>query len=406
MTESSGSLDLSFTESYSVRVPQTPRKQGLLSPSLFVFLLMFAIGLASPTVPLYAASFGASWTEIGLMGTSWGLTLMLLAVFSGKLSDRIGRKPLLLTSGGLSAAAAWLFMISSTVPQIILVRVVEGVAWALFWPAIEALSTELVESGSAGRAMGTVTAAYGTAFFSGSLAGGFMVESYGFAQMFTSYFGLSVIAALVAMLTIRDIKPHSSHPVSGSGGLRSKGILLAYFLGATYTFGLGIVLALFSVFAKSLGVAIFAIGALFASFWAGRIIGSYAGGHLSDMYGRRVLAVTAMIGCFLGFVLLALATEITLLFMGVAAVGLSIGTAFPVSVALISDNVPQAVRGYAMGIFETTCAAGFMVAAITGGYLADILSPRAPYLLASAVSLMSASVFALPDMPSRVQATK
>jgi len=189
-------------------VPQTRPKQGLFSLSLFVFLLMFAIGLASPTVPLYAASFGASWTEIGLMGTSWGLTLMLLAVFSGKLSDRIGRKPMLVSSCGLSAAA-WLFMISSTVPQLILVRILEGVAWALFWPAIEALSTELVESRPAGRAIGTVTGANGVAFLSGSLAGGFMVESYGFSQMFTSHFFLSVIATLVAIATIREVRSQS-----------------------------------------------------------------------------------------------------------------------------------------------------------------------------------------------------
>jgi len=80
---------------------------------------------------------------------------------------------------------------------------------------------------------------------------------------------------------------------------------------------------------------------------------------------------------------------------------LSIGTAFTLSVALISDNVPQPARGYAMGIFETTCTAAFMLAAVTGGCLTDALSPRAPFLLASAVSLTSRSVFALSIMPAR-----
>lgn len=363
---------------------------------------MFAIGIAAPIVPLYASSLGASWTEIGLMGTSWGVAFMLLAFVMGKVSDRFGRKPQLIISASLSAIAAFLYLVSSSVTQIILVRILEGAVWALFWPAAEALATEIAEPRMVGRAIGMTTATYGIAYAASSLAGGSITGVVGYPLTLSIYLGLSLFSILVALILLQGPQPRrESHAASldderlDSASLRSRTILLAYFLGGAYTFGLGIVLTLFSVFAKTLGATVFLIGVLFGLFWLGRIGGSIGGGRLSDRHGRGVMAVAAMVGSAIGFTLVAISTAIQVLVAGVAILGVSIGTAFPVGVALVSDNIRQSVRGYAMGFFETSCAAGFMLAATIGGVLADLYSPRAPYVLAASISLASAIIFSL-----------
>jgi len=350
-------------------------------------------------VPLYASSLGASWTEIGLMGTSYGTTAMLLALVSGKISDRLGRKPLLLGSATLGALAALLYLVTGAVWQLIAVRILEGVAWAFFWPAVEAVATEIVEPIKAGRAMGMVTASYGIAFASGSLVGGSIVDIMGFAQTFASYLGLSVVSVLAALYFLHETRPqkpqhvaHGSENDVSSSMQRSETLLLAYFLGGTYTFGLGIVLSLFSVFAKNLGVALVLIGVLFGIFWLGRIIGSFEVGRLCDRYGRKPFATAGMTGSALGFALVAASTRMELLLVAVAVLGVSLGALFPTSIALISDSVHQSKRGYAMGIFETACAAGFMLASTFGGYLADLYSPRTPYVLATITSVASAVI--------------
>jgi MFS family permease len=363
---------------------------------------MFAVGIAAPIIPLYASSLGASWTEIGLLGTSWGLTLMFLAIATGRLSDRLGRKPLLIASGALSTTAALLYLISSTVLQIILIRILEGAVWALFWPAVEALATEIVDAKRAGRAMGMVSASYGIAFATSSVAAGSITSVFGYLQTFMIYLVLSLISIFLAVFLLRGTPRRSKSAVAreesgklDSSSLSSKMTILAYFLGGSYTFGLGVMLTLFSVFAKSLSVAVFLIGVLFGFFWLGRIVGSVGGGRVSDKYGRGPVVIVAMLGSVAGFMLAAFSTGIDMLLGAVVILGFSIGTSFPVSVAIISDNVPVSKRGYAMGIYETSCAAGFMLAATFGGLLSDLYSPRIPYLLAASVSLAAAIIIAL-----------
>lgn len=383
-----------------MQVLSTPQRSGLLRLCSFILTMMFGVGIAAPILPLYASSLGASWTEIGLMGTSWGITTTLLAIVAGRVSDRFGRRPLLLASAGLSAAASSLYLMSSTVPQVILLRILEGVAWAFFWPTVEALATEVVDPQLAGRAMGFATVSYAIAFGVSSLIGGSIASALGYKSTFAVYLAFSVLSIIIAAL-LREDPRRASRKVDASDSKTdltssmSHEVVLAYTLGLTYTMGLGILLTFFSVFAKAIGATVFLIGILFGFFWMGRIIGSFGGGRLSDKYGRGLIAIGAMLGSTAGFMVIALANGIWGLLVGVIMAGLSIGAVFPVSVALISDHINESVRGLAMGIFETACGAGVMLGAAIGGLLADMYSPRSPYLMAATVNLACAVLFAI-----------
>ena len=362
--------------------------------SLFVFLLMFAVGMASPIVPLYAAELGASWIQIGLLGTSWGTTMILLAAISGTISDRVGRRPLLITAAALSSLAGLMYWLSSTVLQIMLVRILEAVAWALFWPSIEALATEIVAPSESGKSIGITTASYGVGFACGSLASGTIVGAFGYSQLFLSYSIMALASGVLAALFVHEGESRSAIRTSCGINWRrllSRKTLPGYFLGATYTFGLGVVLTFYSVFSESLGIPVFWIGVVFGVFWLGRIVGSYGGGELSDIYGRKKLALLSMAGCGIGFTLVTISTGSLMLYVAALTIGLSIGAAFPVGVTLVSDAVGSRFRGYAMGVFESCCAVGFMVAATLGGALAAAYSARMPYLLASACSFFAAA---------------
>jgi MFS family permease len=374
---------------------------------VFTFLLMFAIGLGAPISPLLALKMGASWVAIGLMGSAWGIVFTLSALLTGRVSDRIGRRPVLATSSALSALAALCFLQATSVSELIAIRGLEGLAWACFWPPMEALATESANTEHIGRGIGLVTTVYGSGFAIGSFAGGVMTGFLGFSLTFSIYFAFAAISIL-AVWSI-DAPKHTHYPeTSPRGGLSrrmfSRGLVSGNVLGASYTFGLGTIMALLSVYAEGFGIPIFWIGVAFSIFWGGRILGAAFAGTASDRFGRRCVAMTALIVGCVGFVTIGSAPSLPLIVVGALLTGLSIGGIFPVNVAIIADEVEPELCGTAMGFFEMVCAIAFMVASAFGGISAELVNSRTPYGL-SAIVFASCVVALGVLLPHRSQST-
>ena len=369
----------------------------------FTFLLMFAIGLGLPISPLLASRMGATWIEIGLMGAAWGLVFTFSAFLTGRISDRVGRRPVLAASAALSALAALLFLRAMSVSELIIIRGLEGLAWACFWPPMEALATETADTEQVGRGIGLITTVYGIAFAIGSFSGGSVAEVFGFPLAFGTYLGTASFATVTAWFVESPKHEHLKEPLSRERFLPrlfSRTIAAGNLLGASYTFGLASVMALLSVYAVGLGIPIFWIGVAFSIFWAGRVIGAASAGSASDKFGRtRVAIVGLILGC-IGFALVAMANEIIALAAGVLLAGVSVGASFPVSVAIIADSIQADLRGSAMGFFEMMCAIAFMAASALGGVAAQVFSPRSPYG-ASAIVYVSCAMALCFLLPAR-----
>ena len=365
-----------------------------------IFIFSLGVGIVTPIIPLLAQSLGASYTEVGLVGTSYSIIFIMFAALSGKLSDRVGRRVLILISAVLNALAAVLYLVARDVNEIILIRTLEGLSWAAFWPSVEALTTEIASASASGRAMGLSSASYGAGFAFGSLLGGSIASTIGYRNTFYFYLLPSMIAALTISIWFKDVRVVSKgdrHVTSQSNELkmnlwRSRPFLLSNVIAASYTFVLGTLLTLFSVYAKGLGAEVFWIGVLFTLFWIGRIVSSMSAGRLSDRVGRRSILIPALIGCAIASLLAAISLGIELLSISMVIMGISIGAVFPVAVALISDNVHMRQRGVAMGLFETSCGIGMMTAATVGGIVADQFNPRYPYVLCALISIVSVIV--------------
>lgn len=355
---------------------------------LLTFLLMFAIGLGVPISPLFASKMGASWVEIGLMGFAWGIVFTFSAFLTGRVSDRIGRKPVLAISSALSALAALLFLRATSVSELIAIRGLEGLAWACFWPPMEALATETADTEQIGRGIGLVTTVYAFGFAIGSFTGGFMTDLFGFHLSFLTYFMFAALSMLAIWFveTPKRTRPLETLPRGGLlRRLLSRGLVAGNVLGASYTFGLATIMALLSVYAMGFGIPIFWIGIAISIFWVGRILGAALAGATSDKLGRRRVALTALVIGSVGFVMIGGAPGLLSIVAGALLTGLSIGGVFPVNVAMIADDAEPELRGAAMGFYEMVCAIAFMTASAFGGVSAELVSPRTPYALSAIV---------------------
>lgn len=149
------------------------RTQGLIFLTVFLDLLGF--GLMIPVQPFFAESFGARPATITLLQASYSAMQFLFGPFWGRLSDRIGRRPVLLVSIAMSATGFLLFGLAQSLPWLFAARLLAGFGNANIGTAQAALADSSDAAGRT-RAMGLVGAGFGLGFILGPVAGGILAQ--------------------------------------------------------------------------------------------------------------------------------------------------------------------------------------------------------------------------------------
>ncbi|KWV52167.1 MFS transporter [Bradyrhizobium macuxiense] len=165
--------------------------------------------------------------------------------------------------------------------------------------------------------------------------------------------------------------------------------------------GLGIILPLLPFYSQRLGATPFLIGALISVYAVCQLIAGPVVGMLSDRYGRRNVLVVSQIGTFVGFVLLAMASNLTLVFLARIIDGLTSGN-ISVAHAYAAEHSAPSTRKQALGMTSGAIGTGLLVGPALSGLLVHY-SDTAPVWAAAALSLISilATITLLPpDHPA------
>ena len=107
-----------------------------------IFCCELMMDILAITLPIFALSLAASPFEIGLLATARAIAYGLFTFVSGYMSDKLGRKKMLIFSMLISAIVSLVFLLATTSFQLIILSLFHGLAMALFWPAMEALIAE------------------------------------------------------------------------------------------------------------------------------------------------------------------------------------------------------------------------------------------------------------------------
>ena len=273
-----------------------------------------------------------------------------------------------------------------------LIRAIEGLAWAAFFPSIEALTADVSSVSAVGRNMGLSTASYGAGFAVGSLLAGTLAFFFTYRYTFLFYLASSILAAFLVLATTYEPRRtlHERAPSKTtfrSNGLKHRANILVDLISMVYSAVLMTILTLLPVYAESLGIEVFSIGVLMMMLWVARITSFLNAGRISDKIGRKLVLTPSLAGLAIGSFLLAISETWWTLVFAVIVIGLSLGALFPVSIALISDYVSLSQRGMAMGMFETASALGQTIGPAVGGVLAEQFDPAYPYLFCMIASV-------------------
>ncbi len=156
--------------------PSKKAKIGVILLTLFINMLGF--GIVIPVLPLYAKEFGASGFQIGLLFASYSICQFIFAPFIGKLSDKIGRRPVLIVSVIGTAAGFFIMGAANTLALLFVGRILDGVSGASIATG-QAYLADVTTREERGKTMGLMGATFGLGFIFGPALGGIASHNFG-----------------------------------------------------------------------------------------------------------------------------------------------------------------------------------------------------------------------------------
>lgn len=414
-------LDDLFLQAQCLKKERMENKRALGILFFIVFIDLVGFGIIIPLLPFYAERYGAEPYLVTLLMAIYSFFQFLFAPLWGRLSDRWGRRPILiLTLGGLAAAYVG-FAFAGALWVLFAVRALAG-AMAGNIATAQAYIADVTTREKRAQGMGLIGAAFGLGFTVGPAIGGLLAGSDP-AQLNVQLPALtaavlSLLAAVFAVVALPESlsAEQRAQPAGRTGRLTQLtmalrqpqvGLLIGLFFLQTFAFsGMESTFALWSERQFGWGPQqngyVFAFTGVLGAIIQGGLIG-----RLSARFGEHNLLKQGAGALVVGFAAMPLATHFgaLLVAVGVMAYGLSVLT--PSLNSLISKNAPQSSQGQTFGLTQSASSLARILGPIWAGVLFSALGRAWPFY--SGALLMSVLLFfsvrVLPLTPHRQEAS-
>lgn len=384
-----------------------------MSPLLLIFLTVFidmvGFGIVIPVLPLYAEHFHATPFQIGWLTGIYSGMQILFTPLLGKLSDRVGRRPVLIASLAGTAIGFLIMGWASSLSLLFVARIIDGATGGNISTA-QAYIADVSTPENRSRSMGMVGAAFGLGFVFGPMIGGVLSRfSYGAPFYFAAALAAINVTLLYFILPESLSAEHRSQrhararlsEVFRHGHGRMFGLVVA-----TYFFdisGFAIMTTLFALMtekhfgydARQNGYIFGFIGIISVIMQGGLI------GRLVKLFGETALVRVGLLLLAFSMALLPFATGLVSLLVICAVTAIANGLTSPTLTGLASQMIDRGWQGRALGIMQSAGSVGRLVGPLLGGWLLmfDLGYPVARYartpLFASAALLLVAFFIAL-----------
>ena len=360
---------------------------------LVIFMDMMVYGLLIPVFPEYAPRLGVDESVLGVIFGVYAAMLFIFSIPMGLLSDRVGRRPLIVVGMFLLAGATLLFGLSTSIAHLFVARMVQGVSAAATWSAGLALLADTCDPSRLGERMGVALSAVGLGAVLGPVVGGLLFEYLGYTATFIVP---SVVVACVGMLVLAvPIRTCPQEDSRGRAGVLPRRYLIplaacaATTVAVSETYGvldpyLPVYLhAAFSASPATIGLvfAVLAVAAAIAQPAAGRIYDRY-GGSRYLIGGGLLLSGAAIFAA-------TQAPSLALVAAAILALGITLSCALVPMMPIMSGIYhDQGSQGVAYGMYNTF----FSIGLAAGPFAGAALSGRYPL---TAIFLLQAGVLAV-----------
>jgi MFS family permease len=364
-------------------------KDSLSNLMIYFSVTAYALGqgMIIPAIPLYAHSLQATETTLGIIGTLPAVSYAVLAAKFGELSEKRGRRIFIIIGSLIYSLVSYAYLISSNLNQILVIRFLEGISLALFWPCVEAYIADLFDSTSRQHTVGYYSLAWSSGTTLGPAVGGFLISRISMKSPFVVCTIMMLVSLFITLLftgRVPDQRKHSQDRLGrGSTPLRS---IRYAILG--YAFAQATVLSLYPVHGSIIGYTEFEIGMLLSLVGLARtfVFGIYTfwetpSGSGMTIKGYLILTVS--------LVFIPLLSWIYASAINFAMMGIGLGLVY---VSIISLAMNHQERGTATGVFESGIGIGGIAGPFVSGIAAEHIGILGPYWLSgSLVAVLAAT---------------
>ena len=374
------------------------------------------VGIERVILPLLAESeFGlASKTAILSFIVSFGIVKALANLFAGRLSDRIGRKGVLIAGWIIGLPVPLIIMLAPSWGWVVFANVLLGINQGLCWSTTVIMKIDLVGPARRGLAMGLNEAAGYVAVSLSALGAGYLAATYALRpQPFILGMIFAIIGLLLSIFFVRESQGHvaveSRQHLAEESAIRQPSFAQIMLLtswknralfavsqaGMINNLNDGMAWGLFPLYFALAGLSIGEVSVLAAIYPAVWGLAQLGTGALSDHLGRKHLITAGMLVQAGGIVLIALTSGFWPWVGGAALLGLGTALVYPTLLAAIGDVAHPSWRASAVGVYRLWRDGGYAVGALLAGVLADALGLNWAIGAVGGLTLLSGIIVAL-----------
>lgn len=366
-----------------------------------VFIDLLGFGIIIPLLPFYAERFGGSAQTVALLSASFSLMQFVFMPIWGRLSDRVGRRPILLLGLFGSFGSYLIFGLAESLPLLFASRIFAGIAGATISTA-QAFIADTTTPENRVKGMGVLGAAFGLGFIFGPAIGGFLSRwGHSVPPLFAAALSLANFVATWYLLP--ESRP--AHVPRTARAVHSRlealrkaltrptlpALLVVYFLVVAAFSGYETTFALFSQerygFTEETTGYFYAYVGIILSFVQGALVG-----RVVRKWGESRVVPAAVVVLGGALALIPLSASLAMLFVANGLLAIGMGFNSPSLVSLISKGSDADDQGGVLGVSQSLASLARIVGPAWGGFLYDRFGGAAPYYSSAAIMLVAAIV--------------
>jgi MFS family permease len=330
---------------------------------------------------------GASMVSVGIVEGIAEATASMMKVFSGVMSDRLGKRKALVVIGyGLAAITKPMFALAPTIGWVLTARFADRIGKGIRGAPRDALIADITPPHLRGAAYGLRQSLDTAGAFIGPLAAIALMALFADdIRMVLWFAAIPAILAVALLAGVKEPETRAAHSAARPPIVLADLHELSWAYWGVVIVGAVLTLARFSeaflvLRAQSVGLGLTLIPLVLVVMSVVYSASAYPAGVLSDRMDRRGLMALGFVMLILADVVLAFAGSVTAVMAGVALWGLHMGLTQGLLATLVADAAPAHLRGSAFGIFNFVSGIVLLIASVLAGYLWDAIGPMATFL--------------------------